>query len=113
MQVEDGAAHVGDGVVDGGAGAGHVGRGRGELLAGGEQALHRLVVQRLGQPAALAVLGVQRLRDELAAALGQLLDRGPAAVEHDGEQPGRQCGDRQVGQLCELERARALDAPVG
>jgi hypothetical protein len=58
-----------------------------EQLACGEEVLQRLVVQRLGQAPAGAVLGVERLRHEAPAARGQ---RGDLA------RPPRETIDRSV-----------------
>ena len=105
-------AHVGHGVVDAGPGPRHVGRRRDQLLAGRRAGS---ASPRRAAPRPAAAARGPRASSACATsarpALGQLLDRGPAApLEHDGEQPRRQCGHRQVGELCELERARALHA---
>src|SRR5918995_1020707 len=55
-----------------------------ELVADGQQLLQRAVVQRLGDAAARAVLGVDRLRDEPAAGGGDLGDLGLGGAPLDG-----------------------------
>ena len=83
-----------------------------ELLPSDRERLHRLVVQQLGQPAPLALLGGQRVRGELAALLREAGDRRVALAEHLGDERGGQADQREVGDLARDARRR-LDLAGG
>ena len=107
VQVEHRLAELDDGLVE--ALAHEVERGvvaRAELLPGGEQVLQRVVVQRLGQPAARRVLGRQRLGDEPAAAAGEVLHVAVAPGEHRRQERRRGAHPEQEERLRDLERQR-------
>ena len=79
---------------------------RAELLAGGEQVLQRVVVQRLGQPPARRVLGRQRLGDEPPPAAGEVLHVAVAPGQHRREERRRGAHPEQEERLGDLERQR-------
>ena len=89
VQGEDLMAQLAIGLIEGRAGsllrARHAANDVGELLAGEQDVLDGVVVQRLGQPALLVGLGVERLLDELATHLGELDDGTLTASDHRGE----------------------------
>lgn len=89
MQREDLMAQLPIGLVEGRAGSlvrtRHAADDVGDLLSGEEHVLDGVVVQRLGQPALLVGLGIERLLDELATHFGKLDDGALAASDHRRE----------------------------
>ena len=111
MEVEDGLAELPHGLGQRRVRPGERGVGQHlarllQVVARGEQVLDGVVVQRLGQRAALALLRLERVREQGGALLGQPLDGGRAAGQQQREQDAADADPGQVAGLREDEARR-------
>ena len=117
VEVEDGLAQLPDRLGERGVGA--VERGMRErlarlleLVARREQVLDRVVVQGLGERLALALLGLERVREQPRPRLGEPGDELGSAREQQREEDA---GDADPGEEARLrdDEARRLRLPGG
>ena len=83
-----------------------------EVVASREQVLDRLVVEPLGERAALTLAGAQRLGDQPAPPLGELGDRSRSLLEHGRQEHGGEPDPEQVAGL-DGDEPRRLRLRVG
>ena len=113
MQLEYGLAELGDRRLDRGVRTGErLGRvasvrGLLEIVPRREQVLDRMVVEPLGQDAALPLAGAQGLGDQPAPTLGELGDLPGSPLEHRRQEHGRKTDPEHVARL-DGDEARCL-----
>ncbi len=106
MQVEDGIAQLPDGVEQRRVRPGER-RMRLrlpcllELVPGRQQVLDRMVVERLGERLALALLGLERVREQARALVREALDELRAPREEQREKDARDTDPREEPRLGE------------